>query len=85
MAYFIVILTYIMSIQALSLLFAQTSSVYAQSVSIQIDGSGSMAGFDNSKELDVLVNILKKACDQTDIPSETVFFCFNPIRYSNLA
>ena len=31
-------------------------------------------GFDNSKELDTLVNILKKACDQTDIPSETVFF-----------
>ncbi len=33
-----------------------------------------MAGFDNSKELDVLVNILKKACGQTDILSETVFF-----------
>ena len=74
MAYFIFILTYIMSIQALSLLFAQTSSVYAQKVSIQIDGSGSMAGFDNSKELDVLVNSLKKACEQADIPSETVFF-----------
>ena len=55
-------------------LFAQPSSVYAQRVSIQIDGSGSMAGFDNSKELNVLVNILKKACDQTDIPSEMVFF-----------
>ena len=65
MAYFIIIV---------SLLFAQASSVYAQSVSIQIDGSGSMAGFDNSKELNVLVNILKKACDQTDMPSETVFF-----------
>ena len=64
-AYFIIIF---------GLLFAQTSSVYAQSVSIQIDGSGSMAGFDNSGELDILVNILQKACEQTKIPSETVFF-----------
>ncbi len=65
MAYFIIIL---------GILFAQASSVYAQRVSIQIDGSGSMTGFDNSKELNILVNILKKACDQKDIPSETVFF-----------
>ena len=65
MAYFIFIL---------GILFAQASSVYAQRVSIQIDGSGSMTGFDNSKELNILVNILKKACDQKDIPSETVFF-----------
>ncbi len=58
----------------LSLLFAQASSVYAQKVSIQIDGSGSMAGFDKSKELDSLVNVLKKACEQAGMPSETVFF-----------
>ena len=63
-----------MSIQALSLLFAQASSVYAQRVSIQIDGSGSMVGFDNSKELDTLINILKKTCEQASISSEMVFF-----------
>ncbi len=65
MAYFIIIF---------GLLFAQASSVYAQRVSIQIDGSGSMTGFDNSKELDILVNILKKVCEQKSMPSETVFF-----------
>ncbi len=65
MAYFIIIF---------GLLFAQASLVYAQRVSIQIDGSGSMTGFDNSKELDILVNILKKVCEQKSMPSETVFF-----------
>lgn len=56
------------------LLFALTSSVYAQQVSVQIDGSGSMTGFDNSAELGALVNVLEKACERAGIPSETVFF-----------
>ena len=56
------------------LVFALTSSVYAQKVSIQIDGSGSMAGFDNSAELNTLINVLEKACERAGIPSETVFF-----------
>ena len=54
------------------LLLAQ--SLYAQRASIQIDGSGSMAGFDNSDGLDALIDVLEKACEQVDIPSETAFF-----------
>ena len=62
------------TIYFLGLVFALTSSVYAQKVSIQIDGSGSMAGFDNSAELNTLINVLEKACERAGIPSETVFF-----------
>ena len=58
----------------LFLLFALPSSAYAQKVSVQIDGSGSMAGFDKSAELDALVNVLERACERAGIPSETVFF-----------
>lgn len=58
----------------LSLLCALPSSVDAQQVSIQVDGSGSMAGFDNSAELGALVKGLEKACEQAGMPSETVFF-----------
>ena len=58
----------------LSLLCALTSSVDAQQVSIQVDGSGSMAGFDNSAELGTLVDVLEKECERAGMPSETVFF-----------